>query len=438
MLTFRVNLQIQGEVIMTNYEKYQLELNREWLYLNGDDNNDGEPYGERNFVVPHDFVLEIYEVNYSENYSNFEDFLDCYEPETVGEFIYQSACAKNLILDESICFNDELGRKFISGSRAFTKDDFYFQDEVIQTDTMLNFYTVWNCNVDEIFGTNVETTENSDYIDVYVMFNLDTGTVEPELRIHLSKESDDERDYLYYFMSDREIEIVTNKMGEYLIKQGDAIEEPCPHCLQLMWYQTLLYNNSKWKGTCNHCGKSYDKLPQNYSPILQRLFDYSRLQKINLTKYCAVVSYKCNSNQEHFNTLSSCSKCSKVGCHIMSAASDAELVLNNEKTLEELDVYWTHPDKAFTTEDEVDAIKAEYPLGTIVKLISMKDPYAPVSTGTTGEIVSIDSIGSLHMKWTCGTSLALIVGVDKFEVISKPQDYLDKKGMLHIDEQPAN
>ena len=72
----------------------------------------------------------------------------------------------------------------------------------------------------------------------------------------------------------------------------------------------------------------------------------------------------------------------------------------------------------FPNEQELKALRKRYPAGTVIRLKHMEDPYAPVPPGTVGEVALIDDAGNIHMKWQNGSSLALIEGVDDFEVIS--------------------
>ena len=64
-----------------------------------------------------------------------------------------------------------------------------------------------------------------------------------------------------------------------------------------------------------------------------------------------------------------------------------------------------------------DFIKEQYPPGTRIRLNSMEDPYAPIAPGTEGEVDFVDDIGTIHMKWDNGRSLALIPGEDSFTVL---------------------
>ncbi|PYG86786.1 uncharacterized protein DUF4314 [Ruminiclostridium sufflavum DSM 19573] len=76
----------------------------------------------------------------------------------------------------------------------------------------------------------------------------------------------------------------------------------------------------------------------------------------------------------------------------------------------------------FPSRSEVERIKKQYPVGTRIELISMEDPHAPIESGMQGEVVCIDSIGTLHMKWDNGRTLGIVPGEDRFKVISKPQE----------------
>ncbi len=71
------------------------------------------------------------------------------------------------------------------------------------------------------------------------------------------------------------------------------------------------------------------------------------------------------------------------------------------------------------TEKELTALREKYPIGTIVKLISMNDVQSP-HVGTIGEVTMIDDMGSIHVHWQNGSTLALIPDVDSWEILKKP------------------
>ena len=70
----------------------------------------------------------------------------------------------------------------------------------------------------------------------------------------------------------------------------------------------------------------------------------------------------------------------------------------------------------FPTENELEMLREKYPKGTKIRLIHMNDPQ-PVPSGTIGEVALIDDAGNIHMIWQNGRSLAIIEGIDDFEII---------------------
>ena len=85
----------------------------------------------------------------------------------------------------------------------------------------------------------------------------------------------------------------------------------------------------------------------------------------------------------------------------------------------------------------VEQIKAEYPPGTRLEMVSMNDPYAPIPAGTQGEVDHVDDAGQLHMKWDNGRSLAVIPDVDQFKVISSPEPAQNKDMEQDLEEDPG-
>lgn len=62
---------------------------------------------------------------------------------------------------------------------------------------------------------------------------------------------------------------------------------------------------------------------------------------------------------------------------------------------------------------QVEAIRNNYPKGTIIVLDFMDDRQAPPS-GTEGTVTHVDDIGQIHVAWSNGSGLALIPGEDSF------------------------
>jgi hypothetical protein len=97
----------------------------------------------------------------------------------------------------------------------------------------------------------------------------------------------------------------------------------------------------------------------------------------------------------------------------------------------------------YPSTEEVKEIREMYPKGTKVVLDNMDDTQAPAS-GTLGEVELVDDIGQIHVAWENGSSLALILGVDKFHVQEEEKEntydvfsldcYLDESGWVVNDQ----
>jgi hypothetical protein len=68
--------------------------------------------------------------------------------------------------------------------------------------------------------------------------------------------------------------------------------------------------------------------------------------------------------------------------------------------------------RGFPSKETVQRLRAEYPPGTRVELIRMDDPYATLKPGDQGTVSFVDDIGTIHIKWDCGSSLGAAYGVD--------------------------
>lgn len=71
----------------------------------------------------------------------------------------------------------------------------------------------------------------------------------------------------------------------------------------------------------------------------------------------------------------------------------------------------------FPSEKELAMLREKYPTGTMVRLIAMNDEQAP-PVGTIGEIQFVDDVGSVHIHWQNGSSLAVIPDVDRIEILN--------------------
>ena len=72
----------------------------------------------------------------------------------------------------------------------------------------------------------------------------------------------------------------------------------------------------------------------------------------------------------------------------------------------------------FPRKEVVDRIKAQYPAGCRVELISMNDPYRPMPEGLQGTVSCVDDTGTIHVRWDNGSSLGVVYGEDSCRRIS--------------------
>ena len=70
----------------------------------------------------------------------------------------------------------------------------------------------------------------------------------------------------------------------------------------------------------------------------------------------------------------------------------------------------------FPNEKIVEQLREQYPAGTRVRLLAMDDFQAP-PLGTMGTVRWVDDTGSIKVAWDNGSSLNVIYGVDKVEVV---------------------
>ena len=106
-----------------------------------------------------------------------------------------------------------------AGKKRLDMERISFSDEVIfmesnEGDMLLNFYDNCNFDVDAVFGTNVCTDENDDFVNVYADYDIATDTVRNHLTIILCKENDEDEELLYH-LSEEDRKILRRKMEEY-------------------------------------------------------------------------------------------------------------------------------------------------------------------------------------------------------------------------------
>lgn len=82
----------------------------------------------------------------------------------------------------------------------------------------------------------------------------------------------------------------------------------------------------------------------------------------------------------------------------------------------------------FPSRSQVEFTRSCYPPGTRIILNSMKDPYAPVESGTRGTVRYVDDVGQIGVAWDNGRSLSLIPDVDSFRKLTQ-QEIAQEQGV---------
>ena len=71
----------------------------------------------------------------------------------------------------------------------------------------------------------------------------------------------------------------------------------------------------------------------------------------------------------------------------------------------------------FPSKETVERLRKTYPQGTRVELISMSDPYTKLKPRDRGTVSFVDDIGTVFVRWDCGSGLGVAYGEDHIRKI---------------------
>ena len=72
------------------------------------------------------------------------------------------------------------------------------------------------------------------------------------------------------------------------------------------------------------------------------------------------------------------------------------------------------------SEKTVEQLRKEYPTGVRVELVHMDDPYnTKLFPGSRGTVKCVDDMGTIHVRWDCGSSLGVVYGEDSCKIITE-------------------
>ena len=130
-------------------------------------------------------------------------------------------------------FLDRLDGQELTTPSKLTTRNFYFEDSIEAIDDrILNFYVVPCFNVDEVFGTFVETDENDHALNIYANYDMQHQQVCDELEITLYGSGIDDQS-LTYHLNAAEKEVLREKMEAYCMQREHMpLNQLCQEILQ--------------------------------------------------------------------------------------------------------------------------------------------------------------------------------------------------------------
>ena len=130
-------------------------------------------------------------------------------------------------------FLDRLDGQDLATPSRLTARNFYFEDSIeTMDDRTLNFYVVPCFNVDDAFGTFVETDENDHALNVYANYDMQRQQVCDTLEMTLYGSGIDDQS-LTYHLNAAEKEVLREKMEAYCMQREHMpLNQLCQEILQ--------------------------------------------------------------------------------------------------------------------------------------------------------------------------------------------------------------
>jgi hypothetical protein len=84
----------------------------------------------------------------------------------------------------------------------------------------------------------------------------------------------------------------------------------------------------------------------------------------------------------------------------------------------------------FPSKEEVAAVREAYPVGSVVEIVSMSDPYRDMPRGTRGVVTRVDDTGTVFAKWANKSSLGAVYGEDTIRKVTRKSDIIKTQARL--------
>lgn len=82
-----------------------------------------------------------------------------------------------------------------------------------------------------------------------------------------------------------------------------------------------------------------------------------------------------------------------------------------------------------------ESTKKLYPPGTRIELINMKDPYAPVTSGTRGTVKFVDSMGTIFPEWDNNRTIGIVPGEDTFRKFTQEEIEAENQSKSEVENE---
>jgi len=130
-------------------------------------------------------------------------------------------------------FLDRLDGQELTTPSRLTARNFWFEDSIdVMDDGKLNFLLIPDFNVDEAFGTFVETDENDHSLNIYANYDMVKNEVCDDLEITLYGD-DIEDEEIPYCLNAAEKEVLRTTMENYCMTyEGKTLSEICEEYLR--------------------------------------------------------------------------------------------------------------------------------------------------------------------------------------------------------------
>ena len=130
-------------------------------------------------------------------------------------------------------FLDRLDGQELTTPSRLTARNFWFEDSIdVMDDGKLNFLLIPDFNVDEAFGTSVETDENDHALNIYANYDMVKKEVCDDLEITLYGD-DIEDEEILYCLNAAEKEVLRTTMENYCMTyEGKTLSEICEEYLR--------------------------------------------------------------------------------------------------------------------------------------------------------------------------------------------------------------